>query len=126
MVLFRDGVEFSVVDGPTVRWGEPADDLACMTANYLTFALQSQGDARKMLMELYGRFWSKYIEKSGDPEILDVAAPFVVRQVLALTSPVWAPDLKMNVRRSLFSFMFKVLDVSRFDPYRLEELLRDD
>lgn len=125
-VLFQDGIEFSVVDAAEARWGEPADDVAGLTAHYLLFALQSTGESRRTLFELYSRFWSEYIDKSGDSEILDVAAPFVVRHLLALASPAWAPDLKINVRRSLFSFMFRVLDVSRFDPHRLEEVLRDD
>lgn len=125
-ILFRDGTDFTVLDRSPIQWGEPADDVACLTMPYLFFALQSQGESRKMLIELFGQFWSTYVEKSGDSDILDVAAPFLVRHALSLASPVWYPDLNLKVRRCLFSFMFRVLEASRFDPNRVEELLRED
>jgi hypothetical protein len=78
------------------------------------------------LIELFGRFWNRYLEKSGDAEILDVAAPFLVRHALGLASPVWYPRMNLKVRHGLFSFMFRVLEAPRFDPNRAEEILRSD
>jgi len=125
-ILFREGTEYTILDRSRIAWGEPADDAACLTMNYLVCALQTQGESRESLFDLFHRFWSRYLEKSGDTGILDVAAPFLVRHALALVSPVWHPELKATVRRSLFSFMFRVLEAPSFDPDRVEKLLRDD
>jgi hypothetical protein len=125
-LLFRDGTDFTVLDRSRTAWGEPADDVACLSMNYLACALQTRGESRQMLIELFRQFWSEYLMKSGDTELLDVAAPFVVRHALALASPAWYPNLDPKVRRCLFSFMFRVLEAPRFDPYQVEELLRED
>ena len=125
-LLFRDGTDFTVLDRSRIQWGEPADDVACLTMNFLSFALQSQGESRQKLIELFGRFWNRYLERSGDAEMLDVAAPFLVRHALSLASPVWYPWMNPKVRHGLFSFMFRVLEAPRFDPSRVEEILRED
>ena len=41
-ILFQEGVEFGVLDRSRGEWGEPADDVTCLTLNYLFFSLQSQ------------------------------------------------------------------------------------
>src|SRR5581483_11304854 len=42
-VLFREGTDFTVLDRSRGEWGDPADDLAAMTINYLFFSLQRSG-----------------------------------------------------------------------------------
>ena len=44
-ILFRDGVDFSVLDRSRGEWGEPADDVACLAMNYLFFSLQRSRQA---------------------------------------------------------------------------------
>jgi hypothetical protein len=38
-----------------------------------------------------------------------------------VASPVWYPNLSMEVRRSLFRFIENVLDIPRFEPERVNE-----
>jgi hypothetical protein len=124
-LLFREGTDFRALYRSGGTWGEPAADVTCLTMNYVFFALQSRGCARKGLLELFRRFWGRYLEKTGDVEMLEVAAPFFAVQSLGLASPSWHPCLGDPVRRDLFSFMVRILEAAKFDPDRVEECLSD-
>jgi streptomycin 6-kinase len=115
-LLFREGTDFSVLDRSRGEWGEPADDVACLSLNYLFFALRARGRLEGPLATLFHRFWSRYVERSGDAGVLEAAAPFFAFRVLVMASPVWYPDLAEPVRRRLWDFMESVLDAPRFDP----------
>ncbi|HXX92820.1 MAG TPA: phosphotransferase, partial [Planctomycetota bacterium] len=125
-LLFREGTDFTALDRSRGEWGEPADDVTCLSMNYLFFWLQSRGEGRPGLLELFRRFWARYLERSGDREILEVAAPFFAFRGLVLGSPVWFPSLAPEVRRKLFTFIRRVLELPRFDPERAEEYFDDD
>jgi hypothetical protein len=118
-ILFREGAEFTVLDRSRGEWGEPADDVTAITGNYLFSSLQARGRLEGPLGELFHRFWGRYVEATGDAEILETAAPFFAFRCLVMASPVWYPSLDEAVRRKLFSFMLSVLDAPRFDPARV-------
>jgi hypothetical protein len=122
-ILFRDGTDFSVLDRSRGEWGEPADDLTALTGNYLFASLQAHGRLAGPFETLFLRFWYRYLERTGDAEILETAAPFFAFRCLVMASPVWYPTLPEAVRRKLFSFTFRVLDSPRFDPERVNECL---
>lgn len=115
-ILFREGTDFSVIDRSRGEWGDPADDVTSITGNYLFYSLQQSGRLEGAFRNLFLRFWDRYLEKSGDGEILEVAAPFYAFRCLVMASPLWYPTLQEDVRRSLFAFMQAVLDVESFDP----------
>jgi hypothetical protein len=120
-VLFRTGTDFSVLDRSRGEWGEPADDLTAMTMNYLLNSLISWGKLQGPFEVLFRLFWETYVEASGDQEVTGTVAPFFAFRGLVVASPVWYPNLSMDVRRSLFRFMENVLDVPRFEPERVNE-----
>jgi len=115
-ILFREGVEFGVLDRSRGEWGEPADDVTCLTLNYLFFSLQQRGRLEDPWKTLFERFWARYLEASGDREILKVAAPFVAFRGLVLASPVWYPALSDEARGKLVAFVQAVLAQDEFDP----------
>jgi hypothetical protein len=115
-ILFREGTDFSVLDRARGEWGDPADDVACLTMNYLFFSLQRHLRLQGPLEALFRRFWDRYLERSGDEGVLEVAAPFLAFRGLVMASPVWYPNLPAEVRRRLFTFMESVLEAARFDP----------
>ena len=119
-ILF-DGDEFHVLDRSRGEWGEPADDVSCMTINYLFFSLQRSGRLEGCFETLFTRFWSRYLGASGDEELLSVVAPFFAFRGLVIASPVWYPSLTEPVRRAIFAFIRNVLDSDRFDPARVNE-----
>lgn len=124
-LLFRDGVEFTALDRSRGEWGEPADDVTALTMNYVFFALQRHGRVDGHLKTLFLRFWDRYLQKTGDKEILEVAAPFFAFRGLVMASPVWYPHLSDDVRRKLFTFMHRVLDADAFVPERVNDYLQD-
>ncbi|TKS59555.1 MAG: hypothetical protein EWM72_02123 [Nitrospira sp.] len=120
-VLFKEGVDFAVLDRSRGEWGEPADDVTSMTINYLFFSLCRWGSLQGPFEVLFRLFWDAYVEASQDEDITSCAAPFFAFRGLVLASPVWYPKLPIEVRRSIFRFIENVLDVPRFDPSRVNE-----
>jgi aminoglycoside phosphotransferase (APT) family kinase protein len=115
-ILFREGTDFQVIDRSRGEWGEPADDVTCLTMNYLFFSLQRSGRLEGNFESLFMRFWERYLKESGDTEILRVAAPFLVFRGLVMAHPVWYPRLPDSVRQQLFRFMRSVLNEDCFNP----------
>jgi len=115
-ILFDRGLEFCLLDRSRGEWGDPADDVTCLTMNYIFFSLQQSGRLQGSFETLFRRFWTRYLEKSGDREMLEVAAPFLAFRGLVMAHPVWYPNLTENVRSRLFSFMDAVLNAETFDP----------
>lgn len=108
--------DFRVLDRSRGEYGDPADDVTCITLNYVFFSLQRTGRLEGAFESLFLRFWERYLEKTGDAEILEVAAPFLVFRALVLASPVWYPALDLSVRRKLLTFIQTVLEQDTFNP----------
>src|SRR5262249_35446952 len=115
-ILFRDGTDFTLLDRSRGEWGEPADDVTSLTMNYLFFSLQRSGRLDGNLETLFRRFWERYLQESGDAEMLQVAAPFFVFRGLVMAHPLWYPNLEECVRQKLFNFMHAVLNCDTFKP----------
>ena len=113
-ILFDHDAEFCVLDRSRGEWGEPADDVTCLTINYLFFSLQRFGRLEGPFEILFRRFWDRYLQTTQDDEMLDVAAPFLVFRGLVLAHPVWYPQLRDEIRGKLFNFMEAVLESGRF------------
>lgn len=115
-ILFRGGTDFTVLDRSRGEFGDPADDVACLSLNYVFFSLERSGRLEGAFEMLFRRFWDRYLEKSSDREILEVIAPFFVFRALVLANPLWYPNLAETIRRQLFAFSFAVLSQHSFDP----------
>jgi hypothetical protein len=115
-ILFREDAEFTVLDRSRGEWGEAADDVTCLTINYLFFSLQSRGRLAGGFETLYRRVWDRYLERTRDAGMLEVVAPFFAFRGLVLANPLWYPSLEAGVRRRILTFVRRVLDEARFDP----------
>ncbi len=122
-VLVRPGGAFSVLDRSRGEWGEPADDLASMDANYLLYALCQGGRLSGDFEQLHRAFWEEYLERTGDGEVLEVIAPFYVFRSLVLANPEWYPGHSAEVRRALLRFARNVLLEERFDYRNVDRYL---
>ncbi len=120
-ILFREGTDFVLLDRSRGEWGEPADDVTSLTMNYLFFSLQRSGRLDGNFEHLFRRFWERYLAKTGDTEVLKVAAPFFVFRGLVMAHPMWYPNLADDVRRKLFNFMQAVLGEQVFSPDRVNK-----
>ncbi len=124
-ILFRSGTDFTVLDRSRGEWGEPADDVATMTINYLFFSLQRSGRFEGDFKRLFRTFWDVYLSRTGDREILKVIAPFFAWRGLVIASPVWYPHLARDLRQAVFRFIQNVLSAEAFDPGRVAEYLHE-
>ncbi len=115
-ILFRSGVDITVLDRSRGEYGEPADDVACLTMNYFFFSLQSSQRLEGIFETLFLRFWDRYLAASGDSEVLEVVAPFFAFRGLVMASPLWYPTLSNTIRQRLIAFITSVLEAERFDP----------
>ncbi len=122
-ILFREGTDFSVLDRSRGEWGEPSDDIAALTVNYIFYSLQVYGRLAGPFEKLYDAFVTNYLDKSGDHEVEEVIQPFYAWRSLVVASPVWYPTLKIDVRRRLFNFIRNILDVERMDFKRINSYL---
>ncbi len=118
-VLFREGIDFTVLDRSRGEWGEPADDVAAMTINYLFYSLQRYERLSGVFERLFKMFWNNYLDKTEDNEILEVIQPFYAWRGLVVASPVWYPKLKKSIRVKLLNLVKNVLHVERFDLDRV-------
>jgi hypothetical protein len=114
-ILFDEGLEFYVLDRSRGAWGEPADDVSCLSINYLFFSLQRSGGLEPPFSELHDRFWQRYLAARPDGELTAVIQPWFAWRALVLASPVWYPTLGDEVRRKLLNFAWRVLHADRYD-----------
>jgi streptomycin 6-kinase len=118
-ILFREGADFVLLDRSRGEWGDPADDVTCLTMNYLFFSLQRSDRLDSNLESLFQRFWNRYLTKSGDMEMRQVVAPFFAFRGLVMAHPTWYPNLAKDVRQKLFNFIGAVLKEDIFDPEKV-------
>lgn len=118
-ILFRSGIDFTVLDRSRGEYGDPADDVACLTMNYFFFSLQRNQCLEGAFETLFLRFWERYLAATGDREMLQVVAPFLVFRGLVMASPLWYPTLSDAVRQRLFTLITSVLDADSFDPLQV-------
>lgn len=114
-VLFKEGIEFTVIDRSRGEYGEPADDIAAMTINYLFFSLRRYGDLAAGYEDLFYLFFDEYLNATKDVELFEVIQPFYAWRALVIASPIWYPTLSAKVRRALLNFAMSVLKSSLFD-----------
>ena len=124
-ILFREGADFSVLDRSRGEWGEAADDVACLTLNYLFFSLQRAGRLEGVFERLFRGFWDRYLDRSRDDAILGVVAPFFAFRALVMANPVWYPAIGEGLRHKLLHFAQSVLDDEAFDPSRVDRYCGD-
>ena len=124
-VMFQEDVNFTVLDRSRGEWGEPADDVAAMTINYLFYSLQKYGELSGGFERLFRLFWENYLDKTNDHEIFEVIQPFYAWRGLVVASPVWYPSLKKDVRVKLLNFVKNVLRFERFNLDDVNSYIRE-
>ena len=123
-ILFREGVDLTALDCSRGAIGEPADDVCCLSINYLFFRLA--GGAQRFdgaLRVLWDHFWGRYLEVTRDHEVRAMVAPFFAWRALVVASPLWYPHIADEVRERLFVFAERLLGGHAFAPDRVDELL---
>ena len=123
-ILFREGTDFSVLDRSRGEYGEPADDLAALSINYLFWGLMHKHEFTEPFCGLMETFIQAYLEESRDEEILEVIPPYLCWRALIVGSPVWY-RIDENVRHKLINFARNVLDHPKHNWRQITPLLED-
>jgi hypothetical protein len=116
-ILFREGADFTLLDASRGGVGEPADDVAALTINYVFGAVVYPGSWAEGLAPVWDAFWSTYLGGLDDRAVLEVIPPFFAWRALVVASPVWYPSLTPACRDALLSFAEETLDAGGFDPF---------
>jgi len=119
-VLFRSGADFTVLDASRGGAGEPADDLAAMSVNFLFGGLRHPAAWARGLKRLWETFFSTYLDATGDEGALEQMPPFIAWRALVLASPAWYPDVPEQVRVTLLEAAIGWMESGRFDPAAIE------
>jgi aminoglycoside phosphotransferase family enzyme len=114
-IIFEKDDRFWGLDRSRGEWGEPADDVSCLSINYLFFSLQRFGRLERPFLDLHDTFWENYLSRAGDESLLEVIQPWFAWRALVLASPVWYADLEADVRMKILGFARCVLSLSRYD-----------
>jgi hypothetical protein len=122
-LLFREGTDFSVLDRSRGEWGEPADDVAALSVNYLLFGLLKGPGVAEPFRGLFLRFLDVYRQRSGDAALFDVLPPFYLFRAIVLAHPRWYPRLPERVRTALLNFACSMGDPAPFELEALERSL---
>jgi hypothetical protein len=117
------GDDFTLLDRSRGAWGEPADDVSCLSINYLRYAIKDRGAFDGPFAELFRLFWNEYAAKTGDKEIFNVVQPFFAFRALVVTNPVFYEDDSNEIRRMVLNFGHSVLGEAEFKIDRIPEYL---
>lgn len=121
-ILFAQETRFRLLDRSRGPWGEPADDVAALTVNYIFFSVQRSGHLASPFDRLWDTFWTTYLDRTGDEELLSTIAPFYAWRGLVVASPLWY-HVADEVRRTMLAFVERVLEAETFDPAQVNEYL---
>lgn len=124
-ILFREGVDFTLLDASRGCRGDPADDVVALTVNYVFAAVVCPAAWARGIRPLWEVFWSTYLDRSGDAELLEVLPPFFAWRALVVASPVWYPTLSPTVRETLLGLAEASLDAGRLDLDAIARVLGD-
>ena len=119
-IVFDESGAFHVLDRSRGPWGEAADDVSCLSINYLFFSLQKSGRLAPPFLQLYRQFWESYFAERSDEELLKTIAPWFAWRALVVASPIWYPNIDEGVRRKLLAFARQVMLAERFEWQRIE------
>jgi len=125
-ILFVAGTGFRLLDRSRGEWGEPADDVAALSINYVLFALLEAGRFAGPFADLFEAFYETYVLRTGDTDLFQALPLFYVFRGLVVASPVWYPRLPDDVRGKLLRFAQAMLVVEEFEHQELNTYLGVD
>jgi aminoglycoside phosphotransferase family enzyme len=117
------GDDFVLLDRSRGSWGEPADDVSCLSVNYIHYAIKDRGTFEGPFAELFRLFLDFYLEKTKDGGFFEVTQPFFAFRVLVVANPRFYPEDSDVTKRKLLNFGHAVLEEDRFHVDRISDYL---
>lgn len=107
--------DFVLLDRSRGSWGDPADDVSCLSINYIHYAIKDCGTFDGPFSELFHVFLNSYMEKAGDNVFFEVVQPFYAFRVLVVANPRFYPGDPDPIRRKLLNLGQSVLEEDKFE-----------
>lgn len=117
------GGRMCLLDSSRGPWGDAADDVTALTINYVFYSIRHLDGLKGPYLEALRLFFSEYLGKTGDRELLEVLAPFYAFRGAVVANPAFYPGVSDEKRRMIFSFVRGVLEARSFVPERAEQYL---
>ncbi|MCF8129021.1 MAG: aminoglycoside phosphotransferase family protein [Deltaproteobacteria bacterium] len=114
-----NGDDFTLLDRSRGSWGEAADDAACLSINYLHYALKKTSRFEGPFEELFRLFFEVYLRRTEDRDIFSVIQPFFAFRTLVVANPRFYPDDTRETKQKLLRFGRAVL---REPVFRIDEM----
>ena len=111
---FKEDNSFTLLDRSRGECGEPADDVSCLTTNYIFYSLRTYGKLEGPFLELFKIFLDNYLNKTKDNEMLGLIQPFYAFRGIVVSNPLFYPQVSDDVRRKMFNFINNLLDQDTF------------
>jgi hypothetical protein len=115
-VLFREGIDFTLLDASRGGAGDAADDVAAMLINYLFYGMRAPSAWGRGFGALFRTFVAEY---EAD-DVFERIPPFFAWRALVLASPAWYPDVAPDIRHALLESAVAWLDGAPFDPSSID------
>lgn len=122
-IVFSPGGELALLDASRGCVGDPADDVACLAINYVFFALESPDAWRRGFRPLLHAFLGRYLEASGDEDLLSVAPPYLAWRALVISNPLFFPAMALVTRDRLLTVAERALAGQRWALEQVDDLL---
>ncbi len=123
-ILWQEPQKFVLLDRSRGEWGEAADDVSCLTINYIFWSLMRRGDFEEPFKSLFEKFMEKYLSLTKDAELFRVIQPFYAFRALVIAHPFFYPNISVENRRRIFNFMNTILDTEEFNPEEINSYLK--
>ena len=117
------GDDFVLLDRSRGSWGEPADDVSCLSVNYIRYAIKDRGTFEGPFAELFRLFLEYYLEKTNDDGFFEVTQPFFAFRILVLANPRFYPEDSYVIKRKLLNFGHSVLEEDWFHVNRISDYM---
>jgi len=123
-ILWQGPSKFMLLDRSRGEWGEAADDVSCLSINYLFWSLMGYDEFREPFETLFNTLMEHYLELTKDEELLRVIQPFYAFRSLVIANPLFYPNVSYENRRRIFDFMDAVLETEIFEPKGINSYIR--
>jgi aminoglycoside phosphotransferase (APT) family kinase protein len=121
-ILFDKDNHLGVLDASRGCLGDPADDMTCLSINYVFFALEHSGSWKAAFSKLWRSLWKNYLDRTSDYELLEAAPPYLAWRALVLCNPLWYPNARIETREALLGLVEQALRKGRFHLEDVERL----
>ena len=123
-ILWQGPSKFILLDRSRGEWGEAADDVSCLSINYIFWSLTGFGRLTEPFKTLFNTLFARYLDHTRDEELLRVIQPFFAFRSLVIANPLFYPAISSENRRRIFDFMIAVLESDVFDYRDIDSYLQ--